>query len=66
MSSNVEKVMDIIQKMQNRIDELELKISNIYKYSDGNHIHTCPNNRLQREKNREKLWNESLGVHFVD
>ncbi len=58
--------MDIIQKMQNRIDELELKISNIYKYSDRNHIHTCPNNRLQREKNRERAWNKSLGVYLDD
>ena len=47
-STDVETVISIIQKMKNRIDELELEISNIYKFSNRVHIHTSPSKKLLR------------------
>ena len=53
MSSRIQEVVAIMQEMQDKIDELELTIKNIYKYSDPNHIHTRPNNKLRKEMNSE-------------
>ena len=45
--------------MEQKIDALETRLRNIYKYSDPRHIHERPNKRLQKQINQEaqeKKW----------
>lgn len=45
-------------KLNKKINKLEERLKNIYKYSDHRHIHECPNNRLQKEIKQEERYKQ--------
>ena len=52
------KELQQIQRLEAENYALKTKIVNIYKYSNRVHIHESPNNRLKKQLEQQKRWED--------